>query len=140
MTASPTILLVEDNPDDEKLTIRALSSKIHNHSILVARDGEEALNMLLKTDKLPKVVLLDLKLPKIDGLEVLKRIRGNQKTQWLPVVVLTSSSEEQDIVASYRLQANCYVRKPIDFDRFNQVISQVGQFWMTINESLPEKF
>lgn len=136
------ILLVEDNPDDEALAIRAFS-KIHiSNKIIVARDGVEALDFLFATgqyagrhsDQHPSVVLLDLKLPKIDGLEVLRRIRENDSTRILPVVILTSSKEEQDIVQGYNYGANSYVRKPVDFNEFAKAVSQLGAYWLLMNE------
>ena len=136
------ILLVEDNPDDEALTLRAL--KKHNvvNEIVVAHDGAEALELLFATGAcaereampLPQVVLLDLKLPKVDGLEVLRRIREDERTKRLPVVILTSSTEERDIVESYGLGANSYVRKPVDFDQFVQAAGQLGLYWLILNE------
>jgi two-component system, response regulator len=138
MTVLRTILLVEDNPDDERLTIRALQRGKIANTILVARNGEEAWTMLLNADLLPSVVLLDLKLPKIDGLEVLRRIRNHEKTYLLPVVVLTSSSEDRDIIESYSLGANSYVRKPVDIEQFTEAVSQLGLYWAVINQSLPE--
>jgi len=137
MNALRTILLVEDNPDDEKLTIRALRQGNFANEILVARNGEEALTILLNADPLPCVVLLDLKLPKIDGLEVLRRIRTSEKTYLLPVVVLTSSSEDRDIIESYSLGANSYVRKPVDIDQFTDAVRQLGLYWALINQPLP---
>jgi len=131
------ILLVEDNPDDERLTLRALKRGQLTNPILIARNGEEALRMLFSTDLLPSVIMLDLKLPKIDGLEVLRRIRAHELTRLLPVVVLTSSSEERDIVESYSLGANSYVRKPVDFDQFTIAVSQLGLYWVLVNEALP---
>lgn len=132
------ILLVEDNPDDERLTIRALRRGRVTNPIQVARDGEEALRVLFSENLLPSVILLDLKLPKVDGLEVLHRIRDNKQTQLLPVVVLTSSSEERDIIESYSLGANSYVRKPVDFEQFNNAVVQLGLYWLLINEPLPD--
>ena len=137
MNALRTILLVEDNPDDEKLTIRALRRSNLANEIIVARNGEEALTILLNADPLPCVVLLDLKLPKIDGLEVLRRIRTNEKTYLLPVVVLTSSSEDRDMIESYSLGANSYVRKPVDIDQFTDAVRQLGLYWALINQPLP---
>ncbi|MBX2865141.1 MAG: response regulator [Leptolyngbyaceae cyanobacterium MAG.088] len=133
-----SIFLVEDNPDDERLTLRALKRGRITHPVQVARDGEEALNMLLVADPLPSVVLLDLKLPKIDGLEVLQRLRANARTRLLPVVILTSSNEQRDIVASYSLGANSYVRKPVDFQQFSDAVYQLGFYWTSINEPLPD--
>jgi two-component system response regulator len=142
---SKTILLVEDNPDDEALTLRALEKSHIKNQVVVARDGAEALDYLLATGKdgarasenLPQVVLLDLKLPKVDGLEVLRRVRADARTKRLPVVILTSSKEEQDIVASYDLGANSYVRKPVDFVQFAEAIRQLGLYWLVLNEPPP---
>ncbi len=142
MAKPTTILLIEDNPDDELLTVRALQKSNIANEIVVVRDGEEALNYLFgtgtfagrDTSQLPQVVLLDLKLPKIDGLEVLKQIRLNPLTQLLPVVVLTSSNEEQDIITSYSLGANSYVRKPVDFTQFIEAARQLGLYWLVLNE------
>ncbi|ELS31912.1 MULTISPECIES: response regulator [Pseudanabaena] len=132
------IILVEDNPDDERLTIRALRRGSIANEILVARNGEEALAMVLSSNPLPSVVLLDLKLPKIDGLEVLRQIRANERTHLLPVVVLTSSSEESDIINSYNLGANSYVRKPVEIEKFIEAVRQLGLYWAVINEIHPE--
>ena len=137
MTFLRPIILVEDNPDDERLTIRALRRGNVINEILVARNGEEAIAMVLNANPLPSVVLLDLKLPKVDGLEVLRQIRANERTHKLPVVVLTSSSEEGDIIDSYDLGANSYVRKPVETDKFTEAIRQLGMYWAVINE-LPE--
>lgn len=142
MAKSATILLIEDNPDDELLTVRALQKNNIANEIVVVRDGEEALNYLFgtgtfagrDTSQLPQVVLLDLKLPKIDGLEVLKQIRLNPLTQLLPVVVLTSSNEEQDIITSYSLGANSYVRKPVYFTQFIEAAHHLGLYWLVLNE------
>ncbi|MEE3716333.1 response regulator [Tumidithrix elongata RA019] len=132
------ILLVEDNPDDERLTLRALRKGKVTNEIRIARNGEEALTIVFNADPLPCVVLLDLKLPKINGLEVLRQIRDNERTRLLPVVVLTSSSEDRDIVESYSLGANSYVRKPVEFDRFTEAVSQLGLYWALINQPLPQ--
>jgi two-component system response regulator len=140
------ILLVEDNPDDELLTVMAFRDNNITIEIVVARDGEEALDYLFGTGKykdrdvniLPQIILLDLKLPKVDGLEVLQQIRSSAETRFLPVVVLTSSREEMDIIRSYQLGANSYIRKPVDFEQFSQAIKQLELYWLIINE-LPTK-
>ncbi len=136
-----TILLVEDNPDDEVLTIRALKKYHVSNSVAVARDGVEAIQYLLDEqrppEKLPQLILLDLKLPKIDGLEVLRRIRNDARTKFLPVVVLTSSNEERDLLESYSLGANSYVRKPVDFLEFSDAVRQLGLYWLILNQ-LPQ--
>ncbi|HEY9628750.1 MAG TPA: response regulator [Coleofasciculaceae cyanobacterium] len=137
MSPLRAILLVEDNPDDERLTIRALRRGQIANEILVARNGEEALNLVFSLEPLPSVVLLDLKLPKVDGLEVLRQIRANERTCLLPVVVLTSSSEDRDIIESYSLGANSYVRKPVEIDPFTEAVRQLGLYWVLINEPLP---
>ncbi len=131
------ILLVEDNPDDELLTLRALRTSDIASRVDVARDGAEALEYLFENQgkPLPELVLLDLKLPKIDGLEVLRRIRNEEATKLLPVVVLTTSDEQRDIVESYKLGANSYIRKPVDFQRFSESICQLGIYWLALNES-----
>ncbi|MBD2149828.1 response regulator [Pseudanabaena sp. FACHB-1277] len=131
------IILVEDNPDDERLTLRALRKANIANEILIARNGEEALAMVLNADPLPSVILLDLKLPKISGLEVLRQIRASDRTRFLPIVVLTSSSEDRDIIESYNLGANSYVCKPVEFDRFTEAVSQLGLYWALINQPLP---
>lgn len=139
------ILLVEDNPDDEDLTLRALEQNRIKNAVVVARDGAEALDYLFGTGKyagrdtnlLPQVVLLDLKLPKIDGLEVLRRLRADNRTKLLPVVILTSSNEEQDKLKGYSLGANSYVRKPVDFVQFTDAVKQLGLFWLLLNERPP---
>jgi two-component system response regulator len=137
-----TILLVEDNADDEELTIRALKKNKVTNSLMVARDGVEALDFLFGTGAhtgrdiaiLPGLVLLDLKLPKIDGLEVLRRIRADERTRRMPVTVLTSSKEEQDLIKSYDLGANSYIRKPVDFNQFTEAVRQLGMYWLMLNE------
>ena len=138
-----SILLVEDNPDDEILTVRALKKNNILNDIIVVRDGAEALDYLFGARSyadrdmtvMPQLILLDLKLPKIDGLEVLRRVRGNEKTRLLPVVVLTSSSEEQDMIESYSLGANSYIRKPVDFNQFSEAVKNLGLYWLVLNES-----
>ena len=137
------ILLVEDNPDDEALTLRALKSNHIGNEVVVARDGVEALDYLFATGRyegrntaeLPQVVLLDLKLPKLNGLEVLKRVRNDPRTQLLPIVILTSSNEDQDLVEGYSNGANSYVRKPVDFNQFCEAVHQLGLYWLVLNES-----
>jgi two-component system response regulator len=131
------ILLVEDNPDDERLTRRALRRGNLANPVVVARNGEEALQQVFGPSPLPCVVLLDLKLPKVDGLEVLRQIRGSDRTRLLPVVVLTSSSEDRDIIESYSLGANSYVRKPVNIDEFTEAVRQLGLYWALINELPP---
>jgi two-component system response regulator len=138
-----TILLAEDNPDDEALTLRALKKNNIRNNVVVVRDGAEAIDFLFgqgqyadrRPATLPTVVLLDLKLPKIDGLEVLRRIRSEERTKFLPVVILTSSKEEQDVANGYRLGANSYVRKPVNFDEFLNAANQLGLYWLLLNES-----
>jgi two-component system, response regulator len=138
-----SILLIEDDPDHELLTIRALRKANIVNEIHVARDGEEALTLLFGSGtqeapaELPQVILLDLKLPKIDGLEVLRRIRDTKRTQLLPVVILTSSDEETDIVRSYKLGANSYIRKPVNFHEFAEATRQLGVYWLVLNECPP---
>jgi two-component system response regulator len=139
------ILLVEDNPDDEALTLRALKQNNIVNKIVVVRDGGEALDFLFGTGAhegrdmrdLPQVVLLDLKLPKIDGLEVLTRIRADPRTKLLPVVILTSSKEEQDLVTGYSLGANSYIRKPVDFTQFAEAVRHLKLYWLVLNEQPP---
>ncbi|MDO8413760.1 MAG: response regulator [Gallionellaceae bacterium] len=129
-----TILLVEDNPDDVELTLEAFSEINLLNKIIVAHDGAEALELLLSTAALPQLILLDLKLPKVDGLEVLRQVRATPRTRRLPVVILTSSKEESDLVRSYDLGVNSYVRKPVDFNQFAQAVSQLGLYWLLLNE------
>jgi two-component system response regulator len=136
------ILLVEDNPDDEALTLRALRKANVRNEVVVARDGVEALDYLFATGPhtgrdtsvLPQVVLLDLKLPRLDGLEVLRRLRADPRTKVLPVVILTSSNEEEDRVAGSELGANSYVRKPVDFGHFAEAVRQLGLYWLLLNQ------
>ncbi len=129
------IVLIEDNPDDEQLTIRALRRGKIANDIVVARNGEQALQTLFSMEVLPSIVILDLKLPKISGLDVLRQIRANTKTQFLPVVVLTSSGEDRDIIESYSLGANSYVQKPVDFNEFNEAVHRLGLYWVLVNQS-----
>jgi CheY-like chemotaxis protein len=144
MATSP-ILLIEDNADDEVLTLRALRKNNIKNEIVVARDGVEALDYLFATGAftgrdmriMPQVVLLDLKLPRIDGLEVLRRLRAEERTHILPVVILTSSNEESDRIASYGLGANSYVRKPVDFGQFTESVRQLGLYWLILNQPAP---
>ncbi|WP_158748852.1 response regulator [Acidobacterium sp. S8] len=135
-----TILLVEDDPDHELLTIRALRKSNIANEIMVARDGEEAIAALFPEAEnvpTPQVILLDLKLPKVDGLEVLRRIRESERTRMLPVVILTSSDEESDIVRSYKLGVNSYIRKPVNFTEFAEATRQLGMYWLVLNECPP---
>jgi two-component system response regulator len=142
-----TILLVEDNPDDEALTVRALKKNNIGNNIVVARDGAEALDFLFCTNAyadrdpndLPQLILLDIKLPKVDGLEVLRRIRSEARTRLLPVVMLTSSKEERDLIVSYESGANSYLRKPVDFTHFIEAVRQLGVYWLVLNEAPPNK-
>ncbi|MGE5263046.1 MAG: response regulator [Acidobacteriota bacterium] len=142
-----TILLVEDNPDDEALTLRAFKKNNIRNDVVIARDGVLALDYIFGTgahagrdpEDRPVVILLDLKLPKIDGLEVLRRLRSDQRTRLTPVVVLTSSKEEQDLIQSYSLGANSYVRKPVDFTEFMEAVRQLGMYWLVLNEPAPSK-
>ncbi len=139
------ILLVEDNPDDEALTLRALKKNNILNEVVVAHDGAEALDYLFGAgasagrdmSQQPQVVLLDLKLPKVDGFEVLKRLRADARTKLLPVVVLTSSKEEQDLLHSYGSGANSYVRKPVDFNQFVEAVKNLGLYWLVLNEPPP---
>lgn len=138
------ILLVEDNPDDEALTIRALKKNKLLNEVIVAHDGAEALDFLFgknasgeKSAHLPELVLLDLNLPKVNGLEVLRRIRSDERTRMLPVVILTTSDEERDRVESYKLGANSYIRKPVDFEQFSLAVQQLGVYWLVLNLGPP---
>lgn len=137
MTHLKNILLVEDNPDDEALTLRALRRNNLQNEIVVVRNGQAALDWLEQAPVLPCVVLLDLKLPKVPGLEVLRRIRTNDRWRTLPVVLLTSSKEDRDVAAGYELGANSYVCKPVDFQQFTAAVSQLGLYWAVINERVP---
>ncbi|MBI4826091.1 MAG: response regulator [Nitrospirae bacterium] len=139
---SKIILLVEDNPDDVKLTLRALKKNKILNEVIVAEDGVEALDYLLGTGKFagrdtslqPQVILLDLKMPRMDGLEVLHRIRADERTKLLPVVILTTSSEDKDRIESYKFGANSYIRKPVDFNQFTDAVQQLGLYWLVLNE------
>jgi CheY-like chemotaxis protein len=138
-----TILLVEDNPDDVTLTLRALKKNNLLNEVIVARDGVEALDYLFREggyagqalEHLPELILLDLKLPKVDGLEVLKRIRASEFTKLLPVVILTSSNEQSDIISGYELGVNSYIRKPVDFEQFIEAVRQLGLYWLVLNQT-----
>lgn len=144
-THAKVILLVEDNPDDELLTLRALRKNNILNEVVIARDGVEALDYLFgegacagrDTGNPPQLVLLDLKLPKLDGLEVLKRIRSDPRTRFQPVVILTTSNEDQDVIASYELGANSFIRKPVDFDQFMEAVRQLGLYWLVLNTAFP---
>ena len=140
-----TILLVEDNPDDQALTLRALEKNKIVNSVVIAKDGVEALEYLFgtgmhagrDTSSMPTVILMDLKLPRVNGLEVLERIRADERTRLLPVIILTSSTEKQDIISGYRLGANSYIRKPVDFKKFTDAVGQLGLYWLLLNEQAP---
>jgi len=138
------ILLVEDNPDDEALTLRAFAKNNIGNRIVVVRDGAEALDWLFKRGRHaergepePQIVLLDLKLPKVDGLEVLRQMRDDPRTKLMPVVILTSSKEESDVLRGYELRANSYIRKPVDFARFVEAVREIGMYWLVLNEPPP---
>jgi two-component system, response regulator len=141
------ILLVEDNPDDEALTLRALKKNNIMNEVVVARDGAEALDYLFGTgahagravSDLPQIVLLDLKLPKVDGLEVLRRVRADERTRLQPVAILTTSNEDRDILSSYKLGANSYIRKPVDFEQFMEAVRQLGLYWLVLNIAPPRQ-
>jgi two-component system response regulator len=147
MSSGNAILLVEDNPDDEALTRRALTQHHLANEVVVARNGAEALDFLFCTgaqegrdpSDLPALVLLDLKLPKIDGLEVLRRLRADPRTRLLPVVILTSSDQDQDKIRGYELGANSYVRKPVDFAQFSEAVRQLGMYWLVLNQPPPAR-
>lgn len=140
-----TILIVEDNRDDEALILRAFEKNKIKSNLFIARDGAEALDWLFQKgvykdradEKLPVLIIMDLKLPKINGLEVLKEIRTNNKTKLLPIVILTTSVEESDILESYKLQANSYIKKPVDFNQFSNVVKSLSHYWLELNQNLP---
>ena len=140
------ILLVEDNPDDELLTLRALNKNNIGNNVIVVRDGEEALDFLFYRNvyadrdphDLPRLILLDLKLPKMDGLEVLRHIRADERTRLLPVVMLTGSKEEQDLIEGYKNKVNSYIRKPVNFVQFTEYIREIGLYWLKLNEAPPK--
>ena len=139
MTTNYTILLVEDNKDDEELTILSLRESRIQNKIDVARDGAEALDYLFQREKykdieLPQLVFLDLKLPKVSGLEILKQIRSNPRTKYLPVVIFTSSKEEQDLIESYKLGANSFIQKPVGFEEFSKAVNYLGLYWLVLNQ------
>lgn len=139
------ILLIEDNPDDEELTLLAFEQNRISNQVVVARDGVEALDYLFGTGKfagrnldvMPALVLLDLQLPRINGLEVLQRLRADNRTKFIPVVILTTSNEQQDLINSYKLGCNSYIRKPVDFEQFQTAMEQLGMYWLLLNESPP---
>ena len=140
------ILVVEDNPDDEALTLRALKKNNIGNQVFVVRDGAEALDFLFCTGAyaerdphdMPQMILLDLKLPKVDGLEVLRRLRADERTRLLPIVILTSSNEEQDLIEGYKNGANSYIRKPVDFNQFVEAVRQLSLYWLVLNEAPPQ--
>ena len=138
------IVLVEDNPDDVELTLKAFKEYHLTNDIVVARDGEEALDILFQGRKenvgqRPDLILLDLKLPKVDGLEVLRQVKSNPETKVIPVIILTSSKEENDLAQSYRLGVNSYIRKPVNFEKFMEVVKQLGLYWILLNEPPPKE-
>ena len=143
--SQPIILLVEDNPDDELLTVRAFKKSNIANEVVVVRDGVEALDWLFGTGDhadrdtsiVPQLILLDLKLPRLDGLEVLRRIRGDARTALLPVVVMTSSQQEEDVIRSYELGCNSYLRKPVEFERFVEAAKSLGMYWLVLNTNAP---
>jgi CheY-like chemotaxis protein len=145
VTAKNLLLLVEDNPDDRELTLLAFEQSSVSNEIVVARDGVEALDYLFSTGiyanrdttQMPALILLDLQLPRINGLEVLERLRADNRTRWLPVVILTTSNEQQDLIDSYSLGCNSYIRKPVDYNQFLMVVQQLGLYWLILNEPPP---
>jgi CheY-like chemotaxis protein len=139
MTDDGLILLVEDNPDDEALTLRALKKNHIMNEVVIAHDGVEALDWLAKATVMPQVILLDLNMPRMSGIEVLRRIREDARTHLVPVVVLTSSKEEEDIAQSYAAGANSYVRKPVDFAEFMEAVKRLGMYWLLLNQTPPSR-
>ncbi|MBD2570347.1 response regulator [Anabaena lutea] len=141
MTATNTLLIVEDNPDDVELTLLAFEKSVLQENIVIARDGVEAINYLFSNDSsadpLPDLILLDLQLPRINGLEVLRQIRSHSRTRLLPIVILTTSHEESDRLQGYGLGCNSYIRKPVDYDEFVNVIQQLGKYWLVLNSPPP---
>jgi two-component system, response regulator len=130
------VLLIEDNPDDAELTIRVLNKHHLANNLVHLHDGEEALNFLFSTNNnTPKLILLDLKMPKVDGIEVLRKIKGDEHKKMIPVVILTSSKEERDIIESYQLGVNAYVVKPVEFEKFVEAVAQLGLFWLLLNQA-----
>ncbi len=146
MSNNKRILLVEDNPDDVELTLRAFKKNNIMNEVVVKRDGAEALDFFFgkngvagkETNGMPSVILLDLKLPKIDGIEVLKKLRSDGRTKLIPIVILTSSKEQKDLIDSYNLGANSYIRKPVDFNHFAEAVKQLGLYWLILNEAPPK--
>ncbi len=134
---SGVILLVEDNPDDVELTLRAFEKNNIINEVVIAKDGQEALDYIFGDKELPLLVLLDLKMPKVDGMEVLRRIRSDERTRTLLVVILTSSKEENDLINGYKLGVNSYIRKPVDFDQFIESVQQLGLYWLLLNVPPP---
>ncbi len=147
MATNAPILLIEDNKDDEALTLRALRKNNILNDVVIVRDGAEALDYLFvrgvhagrDPEILPQIVLLDLNLPKVSGLSVLRQLRADERTRLLPVVVLTSSKEDEDIIESYELGANSYIRKPVEFARFSEAVKTLGLYWLLLNESMPRR-
>ena len=143
MTQKVDILLVEDNADDIELAVHALREEKLANGITIARDGEEALDLIFRRGQadplldLPRLILLDLKLPKVDGLEVLRAVKGDPRTKAIPIVIMTSSKEERDLVESYKLGVNAYVQKPVGFDEFRSIVKELGLFWLVINQPPP---
>ena len=145
MTQKSVLMLVEDNPDDEELTLLAFEQNNISNEVVVAHDGVEALDYLFGTgiysdrdmSVLPALILLDLQLPRINGLEVLRRLRADNRTKLIPVVILTTSNEEQDLINSYSLGCNSYIRKPVDYDQFLTAVQQLGMYWLILNEAPP---